>query len=61
MTDTPPPGPFQLTPARIILLLLGLLAIVSIAGGIMGGVSNYNDLRSARDAALSSSEPPSQP
>ncbi|RYE09826.1 MAG: hypothetical protein EOP22_07270 [Hyphomicrobiales bacterium] len=64
MSNTPenkPIGPFTLTPARIILLAFGILALVSIFGGIMGGVSNVNDLRNARDAALSSSEaPPSE-
>ena len=53
MTDTPPPGPFKLTRSRVLLLFLGALAITYIVGALMGGVSNYNDLRNARDAALS--------
>jgi hypothetical protein len=55
MTDQRP-SPFTLTRARIILLVLGALAVTMIIGAIMGGVSNYNDLRNARDAALTSSE-----
>ncbi len=59
MTNTPenkPIGPFTLTPSRIILLAMGALALVLIIGAIMGGVGNYQTLRDARDAALSSSE-----
>ncbi len=56
MTDNKPIGPFTLTPPRIMLLVLGALALTLIIGALMGGVSNYNDLRNARDAALSSSE-----
>ena len=56
MTDTPPPGPFKLNPGRILLLVLGALALTYIIGALLGGVANYRDLREARDAALSSSE-----
>jgi hypothetical protein len=56
MTDTKPPSLFALTPPRILLLVLGAIALTYIIGALMGGVSNYNDLRNARDAALSSSE-----
>jgi len=61
MTDTPPPGPFQLTRGRLLLLALGILALIYIIGAFLGGVANYAELREARDAALSSSEAPSQP
>lgn len=54
MTDTPPPGPFTLTRQRVLLLVLGALALTFIIGGILGGVANYAELRGARDAALSS-------
>jgi hypothetical protein len=37
-------------------LVLGALAVTMIIGAIMGGVSNYQTLRDARDAALSSAE-----
>jgi hypothetical protein len=60
MTDQPP-SPFTLTRARIIILVLGALAVTMIIGAIMGGVSNYQTLRDARDAALSSAESSSQP
>ncbi len=55
MTDTKPPGPFTLTPPRILLLVLGAIAVTYIVGALMGGVGNYQQLRDARDAALSSS------
>jgi len=56
MTDQKPIGPFTLTPPRIMLLVLGALALTFIVGGIMGGVANYQTLRDARDAASSSSQ-----
>jgi len=57
MTDDKKPiGPFTLTPPRIMLLVLGALALTFIVGGIMGGVANYQTLRDARDAASSSSQ-----
>ena len=56
MTDNKPIGPFTLTPPRIMLLVLGALALTFIIGGILGGVANYQVLRDARDAAVSSSE-----
>ena len=54
MTDPKPPGPFTLTPPRILLLVLGAIALTYIVGALMGGVANYAELRDARDAALSS-------
>ena len=53
--DKKPIGPFTLTPPRILLLVLGALALTFIIGGIMGGVANYDELKQARDAALSAS------
>jgi hypothetical protein len=55
MTDQKPIGPFTLTPPRIMLLVLGALALTFIIGGIMGGVGNYDLLKQARDESLSSS------
>ena len=54
--DTPPPSPLRLTPARLLLLALGVLALFYIIGALTGGVSNYQTLRDARDAALSAEE-----
>jgi hypothetical protein len=53
--DNKPVGPFTLTPPRIMLLVLGALALTFIIGGIMGGVANYDALKQSRDDALSSS------
>ena len=53
--DKKPIDPFTLTPPRILLLVLGALALTFIIGGIMGGVANYDELKQARDAALSAS------
>jgi hypothetical protein len=54
MSDDKPLSLLTLTPARITLLVLGVLALVMIAGAILGGVGNYQTLR----AAASSSLPP---
>mgnify|MGYP005830176261 CR=1 FL=1 len=57
MTDTPPPSPFRLTPARVILLLFGALALTYIIGGaFFGGVEHYDQLKQARNAALSAED-----
>lgn len=54
MTDDKKPiGPFTLTPPRILLLVLGAIALTYIIGALMGGVANYNYLKLARDAASS--------
>jgi hypothetical protein len=53
MADPTPLGPFTLTPARITLLVLGVLALVMIAGAILGGVGNYKTLREAASSAAS--------
>ena len=53
MTDNKPLSPFTLTPPRILILVLGILAIVMITGGILGGVGNYQQLR---ESTASSSE-----
>lgn len=58
MTTEPPISPFKLTPPRLLILALGVLALVFIIGGIMGGVGNYQALResvpSSSSAASSS-------
>jgi hypothetical protein len=56
MSDQKPLGPFTLTPARITILLLGVLALVMIVGALAGGVTNYQILR---EATPSSSDPAS--
>lgn len=61
--DKNPIGPFTLTPPRILLLVLGALALTFIIGGIMGGVANYDTLKQARDDTMASpaAESSSQP
>ena len=56
MTDTKPSGPFALTPGRIMLLVFGIIALVYIVGALLGGVENYDQLKQARNAAISSAE-----
>jgi hypothetical protein len=53
MPDPKPASPFALNPARIIILVLGILAVIFIVGSIMGGLSNYQLLR---ESASSSAE-----
>ena len=40
-----------MTPARITILVLGIVAILMIAGAIFGGLGNYERLRESADAA----------
>ena len=57
MPDVKPIGPFTLTPPRIMILVLGVLALVMIVGALLGGVGNYQTLREsvASSAASASS------
>lgn len=55
MTTEPPISPFKLTPPRILILVLGVLALVFIIGGIMGGVGNYQALRESVPSSSASS------
>ena len=65
MTDQPPLSPFKLTGPRILILVLGVLAVVMIVGALLGGVSNYQVLKEANASsalgASSSGAPSSQP
>lgn len=54
MTDPAPLSPFKLTPPRILILVLGVLAVAMIIGALTGGVGNYQALREANQAATSS-------
>jgi hypothetical protein len=55
MTTEPPISPWKMTPARITLLALGVVAILMIAGAIFGGLGNYERLRESTDSSASSS------
>jgi len=51
MTDQPPISPFKLNRTRVFILVLGALAIVMIVGALLGGVSNYQELRESASSA----------
>jgi hypothetical protein len=55
MTIEPPTSPWKMTPARITILVLGIVAILMIAGAIFGGLGNYERLRESTDSSASSS------
>lgn len=55
MMTEPPISPFKLTPPRLLILALGILALVFIIGGIMGGVGNYQALRESIPSSSASS------
>jgi hypothetical protein len=59
MTDQKPIGPFTMTPARIAIVVLAVLAVAMILGAIGGGLSNYQTLREAvpPEPSASSSAP----
>jgi hypothetical protein len=58
MPDQKPLGPFTMTPARITILALGLLALVMIAGALLGGVGDFELLREAAPSSQASSSAP---
>lgn len=45
------PGPFQLTQARIVILIMGALAILITVSMLMGGLGSYQALKDAANAA----------
>lgn len=49
--DEPKPGPFTLTPARIMLLVLGALLVIIAISTSLGGINAYQQLREANAAA----------
>ena len=61
MSDPAPLSPFKLTPPRILILVLGVLALVMIIGAIAGGVGNYQALREANQASSSAASASSAP
>jgi hypothetical protein len=54
-----PLSPWTMTPARITLLVLGILAILMIIGGIFGGVANYQLLSQSVSSSASAADAPS--
>jgi hypothetical protein len=61
MSDPAPLSPFELTPPRILILVLGVLALVMILGAIAGGVGNYQALREANQASSSAASSSAAP
>jgi hypothetical protein len=60
MADPKPLSPFAPTPARIMIVILALLAVLFIVGTLTGGLSNYELLKqsaSSSSEASSSSAP----
>ncbi len=52
-TDPEKPSPFKLNPARITLLIFGVLALLIIISSLNGSLSNYQTLKEAADPGLS--------
>ena len=44
-------SPWKLTPARIVILILGALIVLITASQLMGGLSNYQQLREGATTA----------
>lgn len=51
--DEPKLSPFALTRSRIVLLILGAVLVLIAISMSRGGMSGYQELREARDAATS--------
>jgi len=49
--DEPKLSPFALTPARIVLLVLGAILVLIAISTAMGGLSSYQELKEASTAA----------
>lgn len=55
--DEPKLSPFALTRSRIVLLVLGAVLVLIAISMSRGGMSGYQELREARDAATSGAAP----
>lgn len=52
MTEEKPISPWKITPARILLLILGALIVLYTISALMGGLTNYQLLKEgAREQA----------
>lgn len=51
----PPESPFKLNSGRIILLVLGAVLLLYIASALLGGLTNYQQLK---EGALEQKAPP---
>ena len=51
MPDTPPESPFKLNRTRIFLLAMGILVVLITMPMMMGGLTSYQSLKEAADAA----------
>ncbi|MBD8066947.1 hypothetical protein IC608_15855 [Devosia sp. PTR5] len=51
MPDTPPESPFKLNRTRIFLLAMGILVVLITMSMMMGGLTSYQSLKEAADAA----------
>lgn len=59
MTEEKPISPWKLTPARILLLILGALLVLYTISAMMGGLTNYQLLKEgAREQAPAASTDP---
>lgn len=55
--DEPKLSPFALTPARIMLLVLGALLVVIAISTSLGGINAYQQLREANAVATEAAAP----
>jgi hypothetical protein len=54
--DEPKLSPFALTPARVVLLILGALLVLIAISTAMGGLSSYQELKEASVEATAPAE-----
>lgn len=54
-------SPFKLNRSRIILLLFGALALVTVLGALMGSLRGYNEVREAVKAPAPVTAPATNP
>lgn len=57
--DEPKESPFKLNRGRVLILVLGAIAVVIAISTSLGGINAYQQLREANAAATSAELPPS--
>ncbi len=58
---TAPLSPWKLTPGRIVILILGVLLVLYTVSAMMGGLSNYQQLREASTPGATPAQPEPAP
>jgi len=63
MSEDPnkPQSPWKLNSSRVVLLVLGGFLVVYFISALFGGLTNYQELKEATQAAKAGAEAPAEP